>query len=71
MQENTARQTQQKDKYELALDEKKIVLQKCQDERNIDSCMKCEKIFDCTTRNIYVDAVYSSMNKGEGGGFEF
>ena len=61
----------QKDKWQLALDEPLKILQNCQSEKQIDSCMKCEKILDCTTRDGYIKAVYESMNKGSGGGFEF
>jgi hypothetical protein len=46
-------------------------LQVCQKSNNLDSCFNCEKIFDCTIRGMYVKAVYESMNKGHGGGFEF
>jgi len=59
------------DSYQDRLDETKESLQRCQDEKNIDSCMKCEKTFECETRKDYVDAVYESMSRGEGGGFEF
>jgi hypothetical protein len=60
-----------RDDYQKALDEKKEILQKCQQENNIDSCMKCEKTFTCETRQDYVKAVYESMSHGETGGFEF
>jgi hypothetical protein len=33
--------------------------------------MKCEKMFGCEIRELYVKAVYESMNKGRSGGFEF
>lgn len=62
---------EQKDEYELKLDEKKEILQKCQQEKGFESCFNCEKLFDCETRKEYVLAVYSSMNKGQSGGFEF
>ncbi len=65
-------QTPQKDSFELALDEKKRILQECQSTKNTNSCYNCEKIFDCPTRNEYVKAVYASMSKGANdGGFEF
>ena len=59
------------DKYEQALEEQLVILKNCQSEKNIDSCMKCEKIIECEIRNEYVKAVYMSMNKGVTGGFEF
>ena len=62
---------EEKDKWQLALDEPLKILQNCQDEKQIDSCMKCEKLLECTTRDAYIKAVYESMNKGSGGGFEF
>ncbi len=60
-----------KDKWELALEEKLIELKECQEKHGVKSCMKCEKIIGCEIRNMYVNAVYESMNKGTGGGFEF
>ena len=60
-----------KDKWELDLDKHLEILRKCQYEYKVDSCLKCENILDCQTRENYVVAVYESMNKGSGGGFEF
>jgi len=60
-----------RDEYQQVLDGKKETLQKCQDEKHIDSCMKCEKTFECEIREDYVKAVYESMSHGETGGFEF
>jgi len=34
-------------------------------------CTQCEKLLLCELRDTYVKAVYDSMNKGTGGGFEF
>jgi len=59
------------DKWELALEEKLKELQACQEEKKLQSCMKCSKILACRLRKEYVNAVYESMNKGTGGGFEF
>lgn len=62
----------QKDSFELALDEKKMALEQCQNTKNTNSCYNCENIFDCITRTEYVKAVYESMSKGKNdGGFEF
>jgi len=63
--------TNNKDEYELRLEQKLRELQECQQEQNLDSCMKCEKIFECELRKSYVEGVYESMRKGEEGGFEF
>jgi hypothetical protein len=59
------------DEWELALRQKKAELQACQQQQQVDSCMKCEKLLQCELRDAYVKAVYDSMNKGTGGGFEF
>ncbi len=59
------------DKWEEARREAKKKLLACQEERNVDSCFKCEKIIGCEIRSDYVKKVYESMSKGEGGGFEF
>ncbi len=64
-------ENKQKDKWELALDEPLKLLKECQISKNIDSCFKCENILNCEIRENYIKAVYESMNKGSGGGFEF
>ena len=58
-------------KYIKELEEETFHLKVCQKSKNIDSCLKCEKIIGCKIRNNYVKAVYNSMNKGQSGGFEF
>ena len=35
------------------------------------SCLGCEEINSCDLRDSYVKAVYDSMSRGGGGGFEF
>ena len=60
-----------KDEYELRLEQKLRELQECQQEQNLDSCMKCDNIFSCELRKSYVESVYESMRKGQDGGFEF
>ena len=59
------------DIYEQDLQEKKVLLQTCQQNKNLATCSDCEKMFECETRKTYVKAVYESMAKGHGGGFEF
>ncbi|BCD68012.1 hypothetical protein [Nitratiruptor sp. YY09-18] len=61
----------QLDKYEEALIQKTKELKECQENKKISSCLQCELIIGCRLRNEYVDAVYKSMNRGKGGGFEF
>ena len=61
----------QKDECELELDRQRKILQACQREKGLNSCFACETMFECKTRKNYVDAVYSSMSKGDGGGFDF
>jgi len=62
---------EEKDKWELALEEKLIELKECQQKNNLNSCFKCVLVLKCELRDSYVKAVYESMNKGSGGGFEF
>ena len=59
------------DQWQIALKQRKSELEACQTEHQLKSCMKCEKILDCEIRDAYVSAVYDSMSKGSGGGFEF
>ena len=59
------------DRWKAALAREKEKLQKCQNDRKLKSCLPCPEIVECETRKSYVDAVYKSMNRGKGGGFEF
>ena len=59
------------DQWQIALDEALQQLQGCQEQKQLDSCMKCAEIYKCTIKESYVKTVYESMNKGSGGGFEF
>ncbi len=59
------------DEYEQKLKDATAKLKECQTKENKESCLKCDKIIGCTTRNEYVHAVYDSMSKGQSGGFEF
>jgi len=59
------------DEWGLALRQKKTELEQCQQSQNLKSCFPCEKLLVCRLREAYVKAVYDSMNKGSGGGFEF
>ena len=62
---------EQKDKFELHLDEMIKKVQECQQNRGHKSCSQCEFYIGCELRDEYVKAVYNSMSKGETGGFEF
>jgi hypothetical protein len=59
------------DEWQIALKQKKSELESCQAEKQVKSCMSCEKLLDCDIRDAYIKAVYDSMSKGTGGGFEF
>jgi hypothetical protein len=59
------------DEWQIVLKQKKEELEACQKTHHLSSCLKCEKVLDCEMRDAYVKAVYDSMNKGTGGGFEF
>ena len=63
--------TQEQNIYEKQLDSKLLELQSCQNEKGIDSCLKCANLIGCELRNGYVDAVYQSMNGGNSGAFDF
>jgi hypothetical protein len=53
------------------LGKESIVLAECQQKNGLDSCFKCDKLFECEIRIKYVKTVYESMSHGQGGGFEF
>ncbi len=58
-------------KFIQARNEAKEKVQNCQKKMEVDSCMKCKKMFECQIRQNYVKAVYESMSLGQSGGFEF
>ena len=59
------------DRWQRQLAEKLEELKRCREERKLSSCLECREILGCEIRTRYVNAVYESMNKGRGGGFEF
>lgn len=59
------------DEWQIALAQKKAELEACQAQKNLSSCLKCDKLLECDIRDSYIKAVYDSMSKGKGGGFEF
>ena len=59
------------DRWQLSLAKEKIALESCQKEYHLTSCMECENLLECEIRDGYIKAVYESMSKGQGGGFEF
>ena len=59
------------DEWELELQAKKRELEACQVTEKVKSCLACPKLNNCEIRDAYVHAVYNSMSKGAGGGFEF
>lgn len=71
MQENSNTTEIEIDIFQQKLRSAKEELEKCQLDKNLESCSQCEHYLQCDTRRSYVNAVYNSMNKGETGGFEF
>lgn len=59
------------DEWQIKLEAKLRELQACQTQQHLTSCLHCSQILNCELRDSYVHAVYASMNKGVGGGFEF
>ena len=59
------------DEWDIKLDNKIVELKTCQETNNLKSCTPCGVFFFFFLRKKYVIAVYESMNKGAGGGFEF
>jgi len=59
------------DKFEIRRDEERVHVETCQKEKGHNSCLVCPDLIGCETRKKYVVAVYESMSKGAGGGFEF
>lgn len=59
------------DKWQNSFQQKKAEVEACQKEKQLPSCLKCGQLLVCELRETYVKSVYESMNKGQGGGFEF
>lgn len=59
------------DDFQKQLDDNIQKIKDCQKEHNVSTCFKCELVVECKIRKDYVDSVYSSMNKGSGGFFNF
>jgi len=59
------------DEWEIALEDKIKEIKECQTSNMLKSCLGCRKVDNCPLRDSYVKAVYESMSKGVGGGFEF
>jgi len=64
-------QEQELDEWQILLIQKRGELEDCQKHNHLQSCMPCPQFLDCELRDSYIKAVYDSMSKGEGGGFEF
>ena len=62
---------QNKDRFDLHLDEMIVKVKECQNNKNLKSCSNCKEYFSCELRTDYVKSVYNSMSKGDTGGFEF
>ncbi len=60
-----------RDRFEEELLQKSAKLKECQKAKGLKSCYVCKEVIGCAVRKAYVDAVYLSMNRGKGGGFEF
>ncbi len=59
------------DEWEIALEDKAKELKECQQSKGLKSCLGCKEVNNCALRDAYVKAVFESMSKGSGGGFEF
>lgn len=59
------------DEWDIKLEAKLAELKICQETNSLESCTPCGIFFECELRKKYIIAVYESMNKGAGGGFEF
>ena len=64
-------ETASKNKFEVHLEEMLNKLQKCQIDKALKTCSDCEHFLSCELRSDYIKSVYSSMSKGDTGGFEF
>lgn len=67
MMQNSAKKIEYEERFNDAL----LKLQACQEDKQVASCLKCEKVLNCKIRNNYVNAAYESMSLGEVGGFDF
>lgn len=59
------------DSFSQHLSDEIRILQSCQQENNLHSCMPCDSFLSCQKRKDYVKAVYDNLNKGQDGAFDF
>lgn len=59
------------DRFAKELENRVVLLQECQNSKQVQSCSQCEQFLDCEVRDGYVKAVYENMTKGQQGGFDF
>lgn len=59
------------DRFAKELENRVVLLQECQNGKQVQSCSQCEQFLDCEVRDGYVKAVYENMTKGQQGGFDF
>lgn len=57
--------------HSINFQETKDKLLKCQEEKQLSSCMQCPQILECKIREEYVHSTYSHLNKGANGEFDF
>lgn len=53
------------DAFQQALQESKIILQECQKQNNVSSCLHCSEVLECAKRSNYVKNVYLFLNQGQ------
>ncbi len=51
--------------FQEELEKNKNVIQKCQKEKELQSCLKCLNVLNCAMRKEYVSSVYALLNKGQ------
>jgi len=59
------------DEWEIKLQQQKKLLEAHMKELGITTEMDCPDFPNCKVQEAYIKAVYESMSKGAGGGFEF
>lgn len=55
----------EENQFQEDLQKSKEVLQECQKQNNLSSCLPCPKVLECVTRSLYVKNVYLFLNKGQ------
>lgn len=55
----------EENQFQKDLQKNKTILQECQKQNHLSSCLSCPKVLECQMRSLYVKSVYLFLNQGQ------